>query len=83
MLRFSERTWRNWLNPSSNHNRYRVWDYRRVFESCFGHVEIEVLDREDEAFRQLMPHVRPEFISGDLDEDAVTLIRVIASKPLG
>lgn len=82
MLRFSERTWRNWLNPSSNHNRYRLWDYRRVFEACFGHVEIEVLDREDNAFRQLRPFIRPEFVSGNLQEDAVTLIRVIASKPL-
>ena len=44
MLRFSESAWRNWLNPSSNHNRYRLWDYRRVFESCFEQVEIEVLD---------------------------------------
>ena len=83
MLRFSERIWRNWLNPSSNHNRLRLWDYRRVFESCFGHVEIEVLDREDEAFDQLQPYIRPEFVSGNLDEDAVTLIRVIASEPLG
>ncbi len=24
MLRFSERTWHTWLNPSSNHNRYRL-----------------------------------------------------------
>jgi len=83
MLRFSESTWRNWLNPSSNHNRYRVWDYRRVFESCFEHVEIAVLRREYEAFRKLKPYVRPEFISDDLDEDAVTLIRVVTSKPLG
>lgn len=83
MLRFSERTWRNWLNPSSNHNRYRLWDYRRVFESCFGQVEIEVLSREQEAFRKLSPYVRPEFISGNPDDDSVTLIRVIAAKPLG
>jgi hypothetical protein len=83
MLRFSESTWYKWLNPSSNHNRYRMWDYRRVFESCFDHVEIDVLSREVEAFHKLMPYVRPEFISGNLEEDAVTLIRVIASKPLG
>jgi hypothetical protein len=83
MLRFSESTWRNWLNPSSNHNRYRLWDYRGIFESCFGQVEIEVLDREEEAFRKLRPHIRPEFVSGHPEEDAVTLIRVIASKPLG
>jgi hypothetical protein len=83
MLRFSESIWRRWLNPSSNHNRYRLWDYRRVFEACFDHVEVEILSREREAFRKLMPYVRPEFVSGNLEEDAVALIRVIASKPLG
>lgn len=82
MLRFSESQWRGWLNPSSNHNRYRLWDYRRAFEACFGQVEIEVLDREPEAFQRVQPHIRPEFISGRLDDDAVTLIRVIVSKPL-
>ena len=83
MLRFSESMWRNWLNPSTNHNRYRLWDYRRVFDACFGRVEIEVLSREQEVFRKLGDHVRPEFVSGNLEEDAVTLIRVIASQPLG
>jgi SAM-dependent methyltransferase len=82
MLRFSERTWRTWLNPSSNHNRYRLWDYRRAFQACFGHVEIEVLSREEDAFRRVMPHLRPEFISGDMQEDSVGVIQVVASKPL-
>lgn len=82
MLRFSESTWHNWLNPSSHHNRYRVWDYRRAFKSCFAQVEVEILDRDDEAFRKLSPYIRPEFISGNPDEDTVTLIRVIVSKPL-
>lgn len=79
MLCFSEQTWRNWLNPSSNHNRYRLWNYRAAFESCFKHVEIDVLAREVDAFRRIMPHVRPEFISGNMDDDSVSLIRVIAS----
>ena len=82
MLRFSESTWRRWLNPSSNHNRYRLWDYRRVFAAWFEHVEIEVLSREEEAFRKVLPHLRPEFVSGNLEEDAVGLIQVVASKPL-
>ena len=82
MLRFSEGTWRGWLNPSSNHNRYRLWEYRRVFEACFDQVEIEVLGREAEAFHKLKPYARPEFVSGNLDEDTVTLIRVIATRPL-
>jgi SAM-dependent methyltransferase len=82
MLRFSESGWRGWLNPSSNHNRYRLWDYRRVFGSCFGQVEVEILGSEAEAFDKVKPYIRPEFVSGNLEEDAVTLIRVVASQPL-
>jgi hypothetical protein len=82
MLRFSESTWRRWLNPSSNHNRYRLWDYRRVFEDCFEHVEIEILSREEEAFHKIRPHLRLEFVSGNIDEDAVGTIQVVALKPL-
>jgi len=79
MLRFSESAWRNWLNPSSNHNRYRLWNYRKAFEDCFAEVEIEILTREEDAFRKLMPRIKPEFISGDMDEDAAATIRVVAS----
>ena len=82
MLRFSENIWRRWLNPSSNHNRYRLWNYRKAFEACFEKVQIEVLSREEEAFRKLLPRIRPEFVSGNLEEDAVGVILVIASKPL-
>jgi hypothetical protein len=81
MLRFSESVWRGWLNPTSNHNRYRLWDYRKAFEESFETVEIEVLEREEQKFLQLKPRIRPEFISGKIEDDAVTLIRVIASKP--
>lgn len=81
MLRFSESTWRRWLNPSSNHNRYRLWEYRRVFEACFEDVQIEILSREEEAFLKVKPRLRPEFVSGDIREDAVGVIQVVASKP--
>jgi hypothetical protein len=81
MLRFSESTWRTWLNPSSNHNRFRLWNYRNVFESCFNQVEIKILSHEEEAFRKLMPQIRPEFISGNMDEDTAGTIRVIARGP--
>jgi hypothetical protein len=82
MLRFSESTWRRWLNPATNHNRYRLWEYRSAFKACFEQVKIKVLTREDEAFRKLMPRIRPEFVSGRMDEDAVGVILVIASRPL-
>jgi hypothetical protein len=82
MLRFSEGTWYRWLNPSTNHNRYRLWEYRNAFRACFEQVEIKVLTREEETFRKLLPRIRPEFVSGRMDEDAVGVILVIASKPL-
>jgi SAM-dependent methyltransferase len=81
MLRFSERTWRTWLNPSSNHNRYRLWNYRNAFEDSFREVEIEILTREDESFRRIRPYIQPEFISGNTEEDAAATIRVVVSEP--
>ena len=82
MLRFSESIWRTWLNPSSNHNRYRLWNYRKAFEACFREVQIEILSHEEENFRRLQPYIRPEFISGDLEEDAAGTIRVVVFDPL-
>jgi SAM-dependent methyltransferase len=81
MLRFSESTWRKWLNPSTNHNRYRLWNYRSVFEACFEQVEIKILASEADAFRELLPYIRPEFISADQAENFASLILVTASKP--
>ena len=82
MLRFSESTWRKWLNPSSNHNRYRLWNYRTAFEACFGKVKIDILTHEEETFRKLRPFIRPEFISVNMEEDAATTVRVVVSHPL-
>jgi hypothetical protein len=81
MLHYSERIWRAWLNPSSNHNRYRLWDYRRVFEENFGEVEVQTLGDDVPAFEAARSRIRPEFISGNLAEDAATLIRVVAHQP--
>lgn len=81
MLRFSETTWRTWLNPTTNHNRYRLWNYRAAFRACFEQVEIRILTREEEAFRKLLPHIRPEFVSGNLEEDSVGVILLLASEP--
>jgi len=81
MLHYSDRTWRAWLNPTSNHNRYRLWDYRRAFEENFEEVEIETLDRDIAAFEAARGRILPAFISGDLQEDAATLIKVVAAKP--
>lgn len=81
MLTFSASVWKHWLNPTSNLNRFRLRDYRRVFESCFTEVEVSVLERDLPAFNAARPRIHPEFITGDDEHDSVTLIRVVARKP--
>ncbi len=81
MLCYSETTWRRWLNPTSNLNRYRLWYYQRTFEACFREVEIEVLERDEAAWARVQSRVRSEFRSGDPSQDAVTLIRIFARDP--
>ena len=81
MLTFSEKTWKQWLNPGSNLNRLRLQDYRAVFERYFEDVKTEVLARELDAFRSVRARIRPEFLSGDELSDSVSLLRVIARSP--
>ena len=81
MLRFSRETWRGWLNPTSNLNRYRLWDYRRALEGFFSKVEIEILDRDEAALEKIRPAIRSEFLSGNQEEDAATILRVAVFEP--
>jgi hypothetical protein len=81
MLCYSDTTWRKWLNPGSNLNRYRLGDYRRAFETWFAEVDIEVLRRSPERFRLVRARIRPEFLTGDENVDSATYIRVIARGP--
>lgn len=78
MLKYSEGVWKNFLNPTSNLNRYRINDYKRVFKSNFAKVEITVLERLEEEFRKVKGSIRTEFKSGEDAADAVTLILVVA-----
>jgi SAM-dependent methyltransferase len=79
MLCHSERTWRRFLNPGSNLNRLRVWDYERLFSSSFPRVTVQVRYSDLPAFRAARPRIRPEFLSGDEGRDAVTQILLRAS----
>ena len=81
MLKFSEKTWKNWLNPTSNLNRFRLRDYQSVFETYFSKAEINVLAREPETFATARSKIRPEFLTGDEAHDTTTLIEVAASQP--
>ncbi len=82
MLTFSEHTWRKWLNPTSNLNRYRYLDYQRVFQKYFGRVTINILEQDQNAFRQAAPRIQPAFLSGDETLDSITQIMVTAQQPL-
>ncbi len=82
MLTFSESTWRRWFNPPSNLNRWRLHDYRDLFERTFAEVHLLILERDVERFRRVRGHIRPEFLTGDETLDAVTKIAVIARNPL-
>jgi SAM-dependent methyltransferase len=79
MLCYPEKTWRRYLNPGSNLNRLRVWDYERIFSSRFPSVTVNVRYSDMPAFRAARPRIRPEFLSGDDDRDAVTQILLRAS----
>ena len=81
MLKFSESVWKNFLNPTSNLNRYRWNDYKRVFEANFSRLEFTVIERLVDEFRNAQGAIRPEFKTGDESVDAVTLIHVLASQP--
>ena len=80
MLCYSDATWKKWLNPTSNLNRYRLRDYRKVFVANLPDYEVDVLERDLARFNQVRARIRPEFISGIDEDDAVMQIRVMAIK---
>jgi len=78
MLAYSEIIWKNFLNPTSNLNRYRLPSYKQIFEKYFGQVKINVLARQENEFAQMGRRIRSEFLTGDLSVDCVTLIELFA-----
>lgn len=82
MLQFSTKIWYRWLNPTSHHNRLRVWDYRKAFTQVYAEVEITILGSDIKAYQDIEPFIQPEFKQGSLEENAVTHIRVFTRRPL-
>jgi hypothetical protein len=78
MLTFSSKTWRRWLNPTSNLNRWRLPEYRRLFGTNFKKVEITILESDPAAFERVRRRIRPEFLVGDEQLQSATLIRLDA-----
>jgi hypothetical protein len=81
MLSYSEQTWQRWLNPTSNLNRWRCSDYRRVFEGYFTRVQINILEQDAQAYARALPRIRAEFLAEAEPERAATIIQVMASTP--
>jgi hypothetical protein len=81
MLTYSSRIWKSFLNPTSNLNRLRLMDYKRIFDKHFKKANIHVIEHLKEEFETVQGRVRPEFKTGDLSVDSVTLIQVLASEP--
>ena len=82
MLAYSKNTWTNFLNPTSNLNRFRLTSYREVFDAYFQKMDIAILERLEDKFRAARSRIRPEFLTGDDAIDSVTLIQVLAESPL-
>jgi len=81
MHTFSESVWKNFLNPTSNLNRFRLTNYREVFKVYFRKVEITVLERLNDEFRTARSRIRPEFLTGDEGIDSAALIYILAEGP--
>ncbi len=81
MLTFSESVWKNFLNPTSNLNRFRLTNYREVFEAYFQKVEVTVLERLNDEFRTARSRIRPEFLTGDEGIDSAALIYILTEGP--
>ncbi len=80
MLTFRSGTWKRWLNPTSNLNRLRCRDYRRIMEPNFSTMEWTVLERDLVKFISAKAKILPEFLTGDDEVDAITQISVFARR---
>lgn len=80
MLKFSEKIWKHFFNPTSHLNRFRLKDYQKIFDKYFQEVEIKILGQELTEFHKVEKQVRPEFKTGDETIDAVTLISIFTSQ---
>jgi SAM-dependent methyltransferase len=78
MLTFKENTWKKWLNPTSNLNRWRLPAYSEIFHKIFADVHIRVFERDEINWQKSAQRILPEFKTGNLETDVVTQIKVIA-----
>jgi hypothetical protein len=81
MLCHSEHLWRKLLNPPSNLNRLRAWQYPPLFHPHFERVEMDILERDPEALQRTRSRIRLRFLSGHAGLDSATRILIKAWNP--
>jgi len=81
MLCHSQFVWKNWLNPTSNLNRYRINDYLTIFKKHFTDTNFITESTDLPNFIKCKDRIRNEFLSGNDDVDCITQICLTASKP--
>jgi SAM-dependent methyltransferase len=82
MLCYRSTIWKNWLNPTSNLNRYRIWDYRNIFNRYFKDILVKILERDLEHFKIIKNRIRQEFKSGNDSQDSAVSIVILASQTI-
>ena len=81
MLCYRNATWERWLNPTSNLNRLRIFDYRKLFNRHFSKIEIVAEEKDMDGFSKSQARIQKQFISGNDKEDSITQIYLVASLP--
>lgn len=82
MLCYRDQTWNQWLNPTSHLNRLRIHNYREIFQQVFRLVEIIIDASDKNNYLASLNRIKPEFISGNHEEDSATLIHVYCQNPI-
>jgi hypothetical protein len=81
MLCYSNSIWEKWLNPTSNLNRYRIFDYRNLFNRYFSETIIVAEERDLENFSISRSRIQKQFLSQNNKEDSTTQIHLVVSFP--
>jgi SAM-dependent methyltransferase len=81
MLCYTNSVWEKWLNPTSNLNRFRISDYRNLFNRYFSTTIIVIEERDLEKFSISRSRIQKQFLSMNDEEDCTTQIHLLASFP--
>ena len=81
MLCYTNSIWERWLNPTSNLNRFRISDYRDLFNHYFSETKIDAEERDLEKFSVSRTRIQKQFLSMNDEEDSTTQIHLVASFP--